>query len=558
VYDADPFSATATVVGVVGSGALTLEGVGLVVSYYAGTYTSASLLAGVSALSGAPTGAGPYTVLASFAGSSDYTSASAVDDFTIGQATPTVTVADTSGVYSGSAFAVTATIAGVDDLASADLEGVSLSLSYYAGSYSNEGQLAGVEPLPAAPSQAGSYTAAATFAGSTDYASAIGLANFTISKAVPVVTWRGLSSIVYGTPLGAVQLDASANVAGSPVYNPPAGAVISVGTSQTLSVTFTPQDTTDFSTVTITTTVTVVRATPALTLSDASGTFDGRPFAASVGITGVGNDHSPAASLEGVTPAPAYYEGSGTSGVSLGSAAPSAAGTYTVMAIYNGSAEYLPVSSEPVTFTIGAGTTTIVLATSSGSAVYGQPITFVATVATPVAPSGTVTFFDGGSVLATVPVNASGAASLTTSALAFGSHSVTASYSGDASLTGAQSTSISSLVAKASTTVALVADPITKKKKVKSEVLKVNVEPVSPGSGLPGGQVIFELLTKKKKKKKATTKVLGTTVLSGGAAELTVKPRLVLRKAITIVYGGGANFLASTSTAPKLSKKGLL
>jgi hypothetical protein len=277
-----------------------------------------------------------------------------------------------------------------------------------------------------------------------------------------------------------------------------------------------------------------------------------------VTITGVGHDRSSAASLEGVTPALTYYEGSGTSGVSLGSAAPSAAGAYTVVAAYDGSADYLPVSSEPVTvtFTIADSTTTIALAASSGSTVYGQPITFVATVAAPVAPSGTVTFFDDGSVLGTVPVNDSGAASLTTSALAFGPHSVTASYGGNAGLTGSQSTSTSSLVTKASTTVALVADPISKRKKVESEVLTVDVEPVSPGGGVPSGDVIFEVLSRKKKK--TTTKVLGTAALNRGAAVLAFKSKLVLSQVITIVYGGDTDFETSTLTAPKLSKNGLI
>ena len=68
--------------------------------------------------------------------------------------------------------------------------------------------------------------------------------------------------------------------------------------------------------------------------------------------------------------------------------------------------------------------------------------------------------------------------------------------------------------------------------------------------------VTFELLTKKKKKIK--TKTLGTAAVSGGNATLTVKAKLVLSKMITVVYSGDADFQASTVTAPKLSKKGLL
>ena len=50
-------------------------------------------------MSGTPTTAGTYTVLASFAGSTDYTSGTASTTFTISQATPSVSVTDNGGTY---------------------------------------------------------------------------------------------------------------------------------------------------------------------------------------------------------------------------------------------------------------------------------------------------------------------------------------------------------------------------------------------------------------------------------------------------------------------------
>ena len=111
-------------------------------------------------------------------------------------------------------------------------------------------------------------------------------------------------------------------------------------------------------------------------------------------------------------------------------------------------------------------------------------------------------------------------------------------------------------MSRSGTTVVLVPDPIRKKKKIKSEILTAEIEPVSPGGGVPAGTVIFELVTKKKKK--TVTKTLGVASVDGGAGTLTLKPKKVLGKAITIVYRGDANFQASTLTVPKLSKKGLL
>src|SRR5580658_2489156 len=55
-----------------------------------------------------------------------------------------------------------------------------------------------------------------------------------------VITWSKPATISYGTPLGASQLSATANVPGSFAYNPAAGAVLPAGSAQVLTVTFTP------------------------------------------------------------------------------------------------------------------------------------------------------------------------------------------------------------------------------------------------------------------------------------------------------------------------------
>jgi len=60
-----------------------------------------------------------------------------------------------------------------------------------------------------------------------------------------VLTWANPADIVYGTPLGAGQLNATANVPGTFVYTPAAGTILNVGNGQTLSVKFTPADASD-------------------------------------------------------------------------------------------------------------------------------------------------------------------------------------------------------------------------------------------------------------------------------------------------------------------------
>ncbi len=90
----------------------------------------------------------------------------------------------------------------------------------------------------------------------------------------PTITWSDPADIFYGTPLGPTQLDASASavvngsmmsVPGTFTYTPAAGTVLPVGDGQTLSVTFTPTDTADFTSVTATATINVLQATPTIT-----------------------------------------------------------------------------------------------------------------------------------------------------------------------------------------------------------------------------------------------------------------------------------------------------
>ena len=79
----------------------------------------------------------------------------------------------------------------------------------------------------------------------------------------PVIAWKTPASIVYGTPLSATQLDATANVAGTFTYSPAAGTVLTAG-SQPLSVRFTPADAVDYTAATATITLAVQPITPAI------------------------------------------------------------------------------------------------------------------------------------------------------------------------------------------------------------------------------------------------------------------------------------------------------
>src|SRR5947209_2889854 len=76
--------------------------------------------------------------------------------------------------------------------------------------------------------------------------------------------------------------------------------------------------------------------------------------------------------------------------------------------------------------------TVVQLVSAPNPAVQGQPVTFSAFVSSAgnPNPTGAVIFSDGTAPLATIPLDTTGAAIWTTSALSVGVHTITASYGG--------------------------------------------------------------------------------------------------------------------------------
>jgi hypothetical protein len=70
---------------------------------------------------------------------------------------------------------------------------------------------------------------------------ATGNVTILVNPVAPTLPWATPSAITYGTALGAQQLNANSTVAGTFVYSPSAGTVMSTG-PHTLMATFTPTD----------------------------------------------------------------------------------------------------------------------------------------------------------------------------------------------------------------------------------------------------------------------------------------------------------------------------
>ena len=92
------------------------------------------------------------------------------------------------------------------------------------------------------------------------YNTATATVTITVSKATPAITWSAPADMIYGTPLGALQLNATANVPGTFVYTPPSGTVLAAGPAQALAVTFAPVDAANYTAATASVTVNVVGA----------------------------------------------------------------------------------------------------------------------------------------------------------------------------------------------------------------------------------------------------------------------------------------------------------
>lgn len=190
--------------------------------------------------------------------------------------------------------------------------------------------------------------------------------------------------------------------------------------------------------------------------------------------------------------------------------------------------------------------TTTTLGSSLNPAVYGQSVTFTATVipnsgtGTPV---GSVTFSDGAVSLGNAKV-VGGQANFTTSTLSPGQHSVTASYGGDGTLAGSSSAPSGQTVNQGTTSVSVSALPnpgasglpITLTATVTADIM-----PVAPAS-TPTGTVTFY--------DGSTT--LGTGTLSGDQAIFTTSALSISTHSITASYAGDSNFVGSKSPALSL------
>ncbi|RXH55936.1 EF hand domain/PKD domain protein [Granulicella sibirica] len=273
---------------------------------------------------------------------------------------------------------------------------------------------------------------------------------YTVGKVAPIITWTpNPQTISYGTKLSAAQLDAVAKnasgtiIPGTFTYTPGAGAILDAG-EHSISVTFTPTDTTDYTSATDRASVIVSTFTPVITWTAPTAITYGTPLSA-IQLDAVARD------INGATvPGSFAYSPAAGSFLNVGTTQDTATFTPSNNQDFNTATKTVPI-------VVNAANSSTVLQLTPNPTTYGEPVTLKATVSdTSGKPlSGTVTFADQttGTSLGQATLTA-GSASITYSLPSTGEHEIVVTYPGDTMHLASTGGPIALTVNKASPTIA--------------------------------------------------------------------------------------------------------
>ncbi|WP_176441791.1 MBG domain-containing protein [Granulicella rosea] len=357
-----------------------------------------------------PVGSYPVTATVSGANAGNYTVTVNPGTLTITKATATVNVAvnNATRVYGAANPAFTSTVTGA-------LNGDTFTITY--------------ATTATATSPVGSYTITPTVSGAA-------AANYTITTTNGTLT-------VTAAPLTVAAVSASRTYgAANPTFTDTTTGLVN-GDTVTITNSTTATATSAVGSYSIVPAVsgtalsnyTLVTTNGTLTVNAAPLTVTVTPATASRGY-GVANPTF-TATITGAVNGDVL-----TATVSTTATATSPVGSYPVTATIAGTnaADYI-VTVVPATLNITQSATTTTLTGTPASPVNtGAGVTFTATVTSPGGiPTGTVTFFDGGSSIGTATLGAAGTALLTTTALVTGNHTISATYTATPAFAGSSS-----------------------------------------------------------------------------------------------------------------------
>ena len=508
-YNASAYSATAQVEGV-GAGVTfgpSLENVTPTVMYYVGTFTSPSQLTGLTGANQAPITAGNYTALANFAGSADYTTASALANFTITKANATISVTPYSVTYDGGTHTTAGSATGVlgESLTGLDLSGTTHT-------------------------NAGTTTDTWIFTDSTgNYNNATNTVSDQISQASLIVTANSQTK-VYGAGLPPLTASYSGFVNGdtaSSLTTLPAITTTTTAASPVANYSITANGAVDsnYSISYVPGTLSINAAPLTVTANNQT-----KPYGAALPAL--------AASYSGFVNGDTSTSLTTQPTITTTATASSPVGNYPITATGAADPDY-SIGYTAGTLAVTKANAAVTLVSLVPATVFGQSVTFTATVSAVApgagAPGGTATFEDGTTALGTVTLTGS-AAALTISTLSVGSHAITVVYSGDSNFSTSTSVPTSQTVGQAHTATTL-ADPTNPSAIGQAVTFTATVSPSAPGAGTPTGSVTF----------KDGTATLGTETLTGGTALLTTSTLALGTHSITAVYNGDTDFITSAT-----------
>lgn len=283
--------------------------------------------------------------------------------------------------------------------------------------------------------------------------------------------------------------------------------------------------------------------TTTLTLSPTSITH-GQSVSAAVNVIPATGTGIPTGDVALLTGSADLNLGNLTSGQITSAVSSLPGGTYNATASYGGDGIFQESTSSGVAVTVNPEPSAVTFSVSSAIVTYSDFLSLQASVAG-ASKQGTATgavtisdTFNGNpATLMTVPLNSQGNLTVADTALALGTHQLTAAYSGDPSFMASSSAPVSVTVTKGPTTTVLFtptgALPNT------PVILQALVFPNS-GVAYPTGTVQFF----------DGTNTLGSTVkLSNEVATLTATQLPNGANSITATYSGDSNFTSSTSAA---------
>lgn len=227
--------------------------------------------------------------------------------------------------------------------------------------------------------------------------------------------------------------------------------------------------------------------------------------------------------LDGATTLGSGAIGSGTATFTLSTLT---AGGHSITASYAGDANYTGSTSSPLAQTVDKAPTTTGLVSSLNPSIFGDSVTFTATVTN--GATGSITFTDGATLLGTTAITGN-TASFTTASLIGGTHTITAAYSGDANWLSSN-TQLTQTLTRAATTVGLASS-------ANPSVYGGSVTLTATVTAGATGTVTF----------RDGATILGTGPVTGSTATFATAALTGGPHALSATYEGDVNFASSTS-----------